>query len=98
MTEDLHFRGSETRRIVKPEAPKLFDDVTRSEQAHWEGMPEFVQGKQKPYREIIVRFTNEKDVLSFAALLKQSVTAQTKALWYPALENDAWGEVYVDES
>ena len=98
MPNELHFRGSETRRIVKPEAPKLFDDVKRPEHAHWQGMPEFVQGEQKPYREITIRFTTEDDVRAFAILLTQSITARTNALWYPALARDAWGEVYADES
>jgi len=63
------------------------DDVLLSELActdaerEWEGMPEFVQRKNKPFREIVVRFTNEKDVQNFAEKIGHTITVKTTYIW-----------------
>ena len=33
--------------------------------SEWVGMPEFVQEKKEPYKELIVRFETEEDFLAF---------------------------------
>ena len=77
--------------------PSLFDnDAPHDWRAEWEGMPEFVQGKQEPHQQIIVRFRTAADVEAFAVLLGQRVTPLTKSLWYPALARGATtGQHYV---
>jgi len=49
----------------------------------WEGMPEFDQSDNKPYRQLIISFENEENVQNFAKLIQQNITPQTRSLWYP---------------
>lgn len=49
----------------------------------WKDMPEFVQEKQKPYSQIIVRFETEYDLNAFAEKIGQKLTKKTKSIWYP---------------
>ena len=51
----------------------------------WKDMPEFVQEKQKPYQQIIVRFRNQQDVDDFAEKIGQKITPKTKSIWHPFL-------------
>jgi hypothetical protein len=52
---------------------------------HWQGMPEFVQDKQKPYAQLTVRFDSAEALAAFATLIGQPLTQKTKAIWHPAL-------------
>jgi hypothetical protein len=38
----------------------------------WVGMPEFVQEKKQPFKELIVRFETEADYLGFQKLVGQT--------------------------
>ena len=49
----------------------------------WEGMPEFVQEKQRPHAMINFRFANEQDLQEFASLIGQKLTSKTKSAWHP---------------
>lgn len=49
----------------------------------WVGMPEFVQEKQTPYAQIIIRFENEEDLQDFANKIGQKLTSKTKSIWHP---------------
>lgn len=53
----------------------------------WDDMPEFNQTGYEAYHTLNVRFRCEKDLVAFAKLLEQSVSAKTKAIWYPALDS-----------
>jgi len=69
----------------------------------WVGMPEFVQKENPPFREIVIRFNNEKDVRKFAKRIKRTVTSKTKYIWYSKplfVAHDAKGKYreYIDES
>jgi hypothetical protein len=65
----------------------------------WEGMPEFVQEKRRPFSQITVRFETEKDLNEFAEMIGQKLTAKTKSIWHPKLERGVnRDKVYVDES
>ena len=55
------------------------------QEVFWFGMPEFVQPKQKPFLELIIRFRNEADLKDFSDLIQQKVTPKTKSLWHPEL-------------
>lgn len=76
---------------------KLFEDDLIKDL--WQDMPEFVQDKQEPYAQMIVRFRNQEDLDEFAQLIGQKLTRKTKSIWHPVLvrginANKRW----VDES
>ena len=65
---------------------ELFGEVPQTEwQKEWQGMPEFVQAKQAPHAQIIVRFESEADLQEFARLIGQKLTKRTKSIWHPQL-------------
>jgi hypothetical protein len=51
----------------------------------WQGMPEFVQEEIRPHKEITLRFESQEDVDEFAKLVKQTITLETKYLWFPEI-------------
>lgn len=66
--------------------PTLFNkDEFNQCKKEWQGMPEFVQVKQKPYAQIIFRFASEEDLQAFANLIGQKLTKKTKSAWYPQM-------------
>lgn len=54
----------------------------------WQGMPEFVQEDLSPYKTIMVHFENEAALESFAKLVGQTLTVQTKSIWYPKADRE----------
>ena len=62
----------------------LFDEYPE-----WVGMPEFVQEKKEPYKELIIRFDTENDYLDFQKLINQKLTNKTKSIWHPFKSH--WG-------
>ena len=76
---------------------RLFSDIKTWEK-EWKGMPEFVQKKQKPFQEIVIRFSNKDDLHEFSKLIDQKITTKTKSIWYPELERGEYSDlIYVDE-
>jgi hypothetical protein len=72
----------------------LFDEYPE-----WVGMPEFVQEKKEPFKELIIRFDTEDDYLDFQRLINQKLTNKTKSIWHPFKSH--WGlerKVYKDAS
>lgn len=72
----------------------LFDEYPE-----WVGMPEFVQEKKQPFKELIIRFDTENDYLDFQRLINQKLTNKTKSIWHPFKSH--WGlerKVYKDAS
>lgn len=70
----------------------LFDEYPE-----WVGMPEFVQEKKEPFKELIIRFDTEEDYLDFQRLINQKLTNKTKSIWHPFKSH--WGlerKVYKD--
>jgi len=53
----------------------------------WFGMPEYVQNKNEPYDEIVVRFRCQEDLDEFCNLIGQLNLAEpkkrNKSCWYP---------------
>jgi hypothetical protein len=49
----------------------------------WQGMPEFIQEKQKPYAAIIVRVGSQKELDELSDKLGQPLTSKTTSAWYP---------------
>lgn len=65
----------------------------------WQGMPEFVQEPQKPYKELKIRFANKEDYEEFSRLINQKLTEKTKSIWHPQLIRGLnAGKRYIDES
>jgi len=69
-------------------------------QDEWQDMPEFVQLKQEPYAQVIVRFHSQEDLDGFAKLIGQKLTRKTKSIWHPFKSH--WGgegsqKEYADE-
>jgi hypothetical protein len=52
-------------------------------EAEWQGMPGFHQDNQLAWKQLIVNFASLEDLQAFAALLQQSMTEQTRSIWYP---------------
>ena len=50
--------------------------------AEWQGMPE-AHNENVQARQVVVHFKTEEDVQDFAKLLQQTITPQTKYIWYP---------------
>jgi hypothetical protein len=72
----------------------LFDEYPE-----WVGMPEFVQEKKEPFKELIIRFDTEDDYLDFQRIINQKLTNKTKSIWHPFKSH--WGlerKVYKDAS
>ena len=49
----------------------------------WEDMPEFTQKSVEAFKRMIVHFATQEHVDRFAELVKQSITAKTKYIWFP---------------
>ena len=57
----------------------------RREWKEWEGMPEFSQENQTPWKTISVHFRNKEDMAEFAELIKHRMTMKTRSIWYPEM-------------
>jgi hypothetical protein len=60
-------------------------------------MPEFVQEKKEPFKELVIRFETEDDYLDFQQRIEQKLTNKTKSIWHPFKSH--WGlerKVYKD--
>jgi len=77
---------------------ELFDN-TEEWKNEWKGMPEFTQEKKnKPYKELTVRFRNMDDLKRFSELINQKLTFKTKSIWFPEISRglDA-NKIYINE-
>ena len=65
----------------------------------WIGMPEFIQEDLEPKFQIIVSFESEEDMEEFSKLVSQTITPNTRSIWYPEAEiGRISNKRYVDES
>lgn len=64
---------------------KIIENQDKTWEKEWQNMPEFVQEKQKPYAQIIIRFDNEENLQEFAKIIGQKLTNKTKSIWHPKL-------------
>ncbi len=64
--------------------------------AEWQGMPEYDQqgeqagGTRISFRALTVHFHDAAAVEAFAALVGQTLTQQTKMIWFPQQERHVW--------
>ncbi len=63
-------------------------DGRKEWEKHWQGMPEFEQEDNPPYKKLIISFRNETDYREFAKLIDQKLTEKTKSIWYPELDRE----------
>ena len=64
----------------------LLFEVDEEWRDHWKNMPEFVQPSIEPVKSIIVNFETIQDIRKFAELVGQTITIQTRSIWYPEAE------------
>ena len=50
---------------------------------HWQGMPEFRQDNRKPMQTVMVHLATEDDRQQLQAVIGQTITPNTKYLWFP---------------
>ena len=56
---------------------------------HWNGMPEYEQENNQPFKKLIVSFRTEEDYIEFSKLIDQHMTNKTKSIWHPKLDRTA---------
>lgn len=62
-------------------------------------MPEYKQEKIMPFKEVIVRFQTEADMISFFDVIDQKPPNKLKSIWFPKRERSKEKpQVYTDES
>lgn len=83
--DDEWLGGSSGRADDTELQPALFEKQP-SWKEHWQGMPEFEMRDLSPRQSIYVHFRNEADRQAFAELVKQTVTGQTRSIWFPKAE------------
>jgi hypothetical protein len=54
----------------------------------WKGMPEFICEDLTAWKSITVNFASLNDLQAFARLIGQTVTTETRSLWFPKAEID----------
>jgi len=82
------------------EQAMLFDNIDDFDivKREWKDMPEFVMENKEPVQKIIVSFASHEDVKQFGELVGQSLTPQTKSMWYPKEDYVAPSSfIYTDE-
>jgi hypothetical protein len=64
---------------------------------HWKGMPEFVQEDLAPVKTIYIHFETREDYQAFAKLVGQTLTMNTRSIWYPEAEiGRTFNKRYID--
>ena len=75
------------------------EEKIESWRKEWQGMPEFVQEDQSPFKSILIHFETREDMDVFSKLVDQKLTLKTKSIWYPKMEYEKiLNKRYVDES
>jgi hypothetical protein len=67
--------------------PLLFD-IEEEWRKEWVGMPEFIQDDLTPWKQIVVSFAGPADMAAFAVLVDQTITPNTRSIWFPDAEMD----------
>jgi hypothetical protein len=65
---------------------------------HWWGMPEFIQDDLEPWKSMYIHFACREDMVEFARIVGQSLTADTRSIWFPKAEIGRMSDkVFVNE-
>lgn len=72
----------------KKEQENLFDNFDELDwwKKEWKDMPEFKMEDLSPEQSIIVHFETLEDRDNFSNLLDQTITSETKSIYYPKLK------------
>ena len=62
---------------------ELGGDAANDPDEEWQGMPEFEHKDLTPYQSVIVHFAEIEDRDEFAILVDQTVSDDTKSIWFP---------------
>jgi hypothetical protein len=82
----------------KEEVKNTLLDLQPSWIDEWQGMPEFIQEDQSPFKSITIHFRNQKDFDDFFSLINQTPTKR-KSYWFPiAIPRQVANKRYVEES
>ena len=89
--------------LIGESKQKFLDAIETSDHAQlseqeWQGMPEFMQEKNAPFRKITVSFESEKDVNQFAKQIKQTISDKAKSIWMPYRSPSRIAKQWQDES
>mgnify|MGYP003149011911 FL=1 len=85
----------------KKEQENLFDNFNELDwwKKEWKDMPEFKMEDLSPEQSIIVHFETLEDRNNFSKLLGQTITTETKSIYYPKLQITRYvDKKYIDES
>ena len=52
----------------------------------WEGMPEYVQDDNMPFKTVYVHFKDREDMEAFSKFIGQRISFKTKFVWYPEVK------------
>lgn len=63
-----------------------FDETVFDMDEHWVGMPACDSEHLMPYKQLIVSFQNEDDMIAFGKLVGRKITKKTRSIWYPERE------------
>jgi hypothetical protein len=78
---------------------ELFGSADESWREYWKGMPEFEQRDLTPLKQLTVSFETIKDMEEFAKLVGQTITLNTRSIWFPKADiGHLANKRYVDES
>ena len=81
---DTRIKTAEKKPSSKAKKNKRgYDDFY---QRHWREMPEFIEPAQPPFITLKFNFASERLLTSFARIMKQQISENTKSVWHPALE------------
>lgn len=96
MTDDTGSTGADNEEVIEDEdeivepqeceGQQAFFALTPEWQREWEGMPEFVQNNNMPWKTLLVHFTCREDMLIFQDLIQQRFSKETKYVWFPEAE------------
>ena len=89
------FRGDELAKLLEKAADGLLGENDPA--AEWQGMPEFKQEDAFGYQRLIVHFSSKEDVVAFANLVQQTITSDTRFIWYPEQKPLPLAEYRVDD-
>jgi hypothetical protein len=53
---------------------------------HWVGMPEYEVTSLMPYKQLIVNFQTQEDMIAFGKMVGRKITPKTKSIWWPERE------------
>lgn len=78
--------GLNTLGFEEDDEEEGFDETIYDLEDHWVGMPACESENLMPYKQLIVSFQNEDDMIAFGKLVGRKITKKTKSIWYPERE------------